>query len=295
MHKPWYSHLYVKSPIAKIIWGILAVLLMLALVLVLGVIEEDRMQAQSLNWEGRRIEKGAEIFVSNCSACHGMNGEGGAGPALNSKYFFTQRLADVGFAGTLYDYIELTVASGRPSKVDTQWSVMMPTWSSRYGGPLRDDQTEQVARYVMNWETQALEQTADEDPWIPFEDTPTTVVPTGDEIQGDADAGAVQEPRAPSELFVSMGCIACHNLDEIQTDSNRGPVGPNMGNLAENASTRVSGQLAQEYVHNSIVSPNSHVVDGYFPNIMPQTFAEQMTEEEINSLVNWLLDPGRQQ
>ncbi len=91
-----------------------------------------------------------------------------------------------------------------------------------------------------------------------------------------------------------MGCSGCHNLDQPQTADNRGPVGPNMGNLPENAATRVAGEDAVTYVHNSIVNPNAHVADGYMGGIMPQNFAERMSEEEINALVEWLLDPNRQ-
>ena len=50
---------------------------------------------------------------------------------------------------------------------------------------------------------------------------------------------------------------------------------------------------ADEYVHTSIVNPNEYVVEGYNPGVMIQTFAQQMTEEEINGLVEWLLDPNR--
>ena len=86
-----------------------------------------------------------------------------------------------------------------------------------------------------------------------------------------------------------MGCVGCHNLNEPQTADNRGPVGPNMGNLAENAANRVAGEDAQTYVHNSIVNPSAYVVEGYMDGIMPQNFSEQMSEEEINGLVDWLL------
>ncbi len=48
----------------------------------------------------------------------------------------------------LYDYGELTVAAGRPSKANSQWGVMMATWGAEYGGPLRADQVANVAAYV---------------------------------------------------------------------------------------------------------------------------------------------------
>ena len=67
-----------------------------------------------------------------------------------------------------------------------------------------------------------------------------------------------------------------------------------MGNLPEEAATFVPGEDAETYVHNSIVNPNAYIVEGYMAGIMPQNFGERMSEEEINAMVAWLLDPNRQ-
>lgn len=295
MHKPWYSIFYIKSPIAKIIWGIFGVVLSMVVILFILATEETRMAAQTANWAGRSIEHGAELYSGNCASCHGGNGEGGAGPALNSRYFFTQRIEDVGFAGTLQDYVELTVAAGRPSKTSGQWAVMMPTWSARYGGPMRDDQVINVSNYVMNWEEEALQQSPEEDPWISFIDTPNDLGPTG--IPPVTQPGAALEEgevRAPDQVFAVLGCAGCHNLNESQTDANRGPLGPHLGNLHETAPTRVEGQDAYDYVHESIVNPNAHIVAGYSANIMPAGLDARMTDEELDQLVQWLLDPDRE-
>src|SRR6476661_7980649 len=160
MRKPWYTCLYVRSPIAKILLGVLAVLVSFAALAAQGVFENKRMEAQTANWHGRSVEKGAEIFSSNCYTCHGTDGKGnpGVAPALHSRYFFTQRMKDVGWAGSLHDYIALTVAAGRPSKSKSQWAQVMPTWSSKYGGPMRDDQVEQVTQFVLNWQEEAMTQ-----------------------------------------------------------------------------------------------------------------------------------------
>ncbi|MCB0157953.1 MAG: c-type cytochrome [Caldilineaceae bacterium] len=322
MQKPWYSIFYVRSPIIKIGLGILFVLLSLLVVAFQGFIEEPRMQAQTASWDGRSIEIGAELFGNNCASCHGPDGKGlpNVAPALHSRYFFTQRLADVGWSGSLGQYVELTLHAGRPSKTDTQWVNIMPTWGNEFGGPLRADQISHLVAYVLNWEEDAVAQTPEEDPWQFFQDALSKQLPYspdepgydqkvaqaiaaaeaagavgysigGVEAQAPAeDAGAAPSgPRDPETLFTSMGCIGCHNLNEPQTADNRGPVGPNMGNLAENAANRVAGEDAQTYVHNSIVNPSAYVVEGYTDGIMPQNFSEQMSEEEINGLVDWLL------
>lgn len=295
MKRPWYRFLYVRSPLAKIGLSMLALLASLGLLIVMGVLENPRMEAQTQNFEGRSIQNGAAIFANNCSSCHGLDGKGlpGVAPALNSKYFFVQRLKDLEFTGSLRDYIKLTVAAGRPSQKKSQWAQMMPTWGQNYGGPLRLDQVDDVSQFVLNWEADAMQQTAETDPWQPFQNAPTTDIFGGGGLVETAPTPETTGPRPPQELFTAMGCVGCHNMDLPQTDTEKGPVAPNMANLYETAGTRVAGEDAQTYVHTSIVNPMAFTVQGYNP-VMPANFTETMSEEEINSLVDWILDPNRQ-
>ena len=88
MRKPWYAYLYIKSPILKIIVGILAVMLPSPYCSSLGWLT-------ALAWKPKprtgmaALEKGAEVYANNCVPCHGLEGRGNPGPALNSRYFFT--------------------------------------------------------------------------------------------------------------------------------------------------------------------------------------------------------------
>ncbi|MEM7537321.1 MAG: c-type cytochrome [Chloroflexota bacterium] len=331
MKKPWYHYLFTRSPIAKIIWGIASVVITVIALLLQGLFEEQRMDAQTLSWEGRSVEQGAALYYNNCASCHGFLGQGGAAPALNSRYFFGTeddsmpeelrigRLNDVGWAGSMHDYVELTLAGGRPSKAHNQWNQVMPTWGSQFGGPLGADKIIHLTNFVVNWKDESLAQTPEEDPWQFFQDTLSKGLPyhpyepgydakiaaaiQAAELGGKAagyvidgvEAAPAPAARAPQELYVTMTCTACHGVDQNQTEENRGPVGPYHGNLWETAGSTVEGMSAEEYVYTSIVEPNAHIVEGYpSPSSMPATLAEQMTEEEIQGLVAWLLDPNKQ-
>ena len=52
MKRPWYRFLYVRSALAKIAISLLALLLMFAVLMYLGMRENTRMEAQTLNGDG---------------------------------------------------------------------------------------------------------------------------------------------------------------------------------------------------------------------------------------------------
>jgi mono/diheme cytochrome c family protein len=87
-----------------------------------------------------------------------------------------------------------------------------------------------------------------------------------------------------------MGCMGCHKLGPNVV----GVTGPDLNLLPDVAATRVAGEDAETYVHTSIVDPNAFVNEGFPSGTMPPNFKDRMSEEEINNLVQWLLDPNRQ-
>jgi hypothetical protein len=96
--------------------------------------------------------------------------------------------------------------------------------------------------------------------------------------------------RDPDELFIAMGCIDCHYLEEPEDGIPlNNLIAPSLATLGERAANRVPGQDAATYVYNSIVDPHAYEVAGYDADLMPLTYAEEMTEAEIEALVAWLL------
>jgi cytochrome c len=66
-------------------------------------------------------------------------------------------------------------------------------------------------------------------------------------------------------------------------------VGPSLGGIANVAGQMVSGQSAEEYLHESIVSPDAYVVEGFQSGIMPSNYGTQLSEQQINDLVAYLM------
>ncbi|MBX3045943.1 MAG: c-type cytochrome [Anaerolineales bacterium] len=256
----------------EIVLGTIFVLLSAAIVIILGIREPQRLADYVLQQRGRQIEFGAAVFQNNCTECHGSQGQGitGIAPSLRDEHFFTERLDEIGWGSTLEDYIVSVVTTGRQVSTRPQYvgggTPAMPTWSERFGGPLRDDQIRAVAAFIMNFEQYALGQ-------LP---TPVPIGPVVDE--------STPEGRGQA-LFTQAGCVACHTIQGISTAT----VGPALDGLANRAGSIVSGMSAEEYIHESIVDPNAHIVSGYSPDVMPQNFAEILTEDQINDLVAFLM------
>jgi mono/diheme cytochrome c family protein len=256
----------------RIFIGLLIFLALLALVLVVGLGEGERMDTFDKAQQARSVEDGAALFENSCVGCHGLQGKGIAGvaPALNDYNFFVNRLDEVGFSGSLRSFIAGTLAAGRPA-MSADWPAPMPTWGQAYGGPLRDDQIQDLTNYILNWEQAAVA-------------AGPAATPEPVEVSGDpVERGMV--------LFVSKGCGGCHTIEEL--DGAAGQVGPALTNVATNAATRVEGETAEEYIHTSIVNPTAYVVQecptGPCAPVMPQNYGEQLATQELDDIVTYLL------
>lgn len=84
-------------------------------------------------------EEGENIWSFNCASCHGLDGEGGIGPALNSTQFL---------GSATNDQISLLVGVGIPGS-------LMGAFSQDHGGPLTSEQIRAVTAYIRSWEPDA--------------------------------------------------------------------------------------------------------------------------------------------
>ena len=183
----------------------------------IAINEPARMAAFSDQYEGRSIERGAELFVANCATCHSNTGYGQANraPGLNNPHLFgvdffadidrqvraledelnsdsvseerateiqaeldeleaerenrltqmqpaldrgydleqPERLSQAAWEGTLESYVYTTLVHGRPAS-GQYWSASegMAAWGQTSGGPLREDQLQDLTNYILNWD-----------------------------------------------------------------------------------------------------------------------------------------------
>jgi mono/diheme cytochrome c family protein len=273
----------------KLIIGTIAFMLTMIILGFATLREPARMAELSSAYEGRSVENGAEIFINNCSTCHGVNGRaeecyaagsgeaiGCAGRPLNDAELLcgepSPRMQALGWAGTKYDLVQGTVAAGRP------WNGM-PTWGEEFGGPLQNHQVRDVALFVLNWQSEDLCGGAEE---VVAVEWPVHVsdLPTGNPDNGD-------------ELYtVTYACASCHgDINEEGTNA----VGPWLGNIATNGATREPDYTAADYVYESILHPNAFIAPDCpngpcpEPSAMPANFGERMSLQDMADIMSYVL------
>lgn len=120
-------------------WG---VVLMAALVLAFPLyrwVEPAHRDDARRNQLASLAADGQALFGQNCTSCHGVEGEGGTGPALNSQQFLE---------GANDDQVRQLVAVGVPG-------TAMTAWSQDVAGTLTSEQIRAIAAYLRSWEDTA--------------------------------------------------------------------------------------------------------------------------------------------
>lgn len=116
-----------------------------------------------------------------------------------------------------------------------------------------------------------------------------------EEAPAEAAAPVAVEPVPVTDELVSAftkgTCIACHVIPGIQGAV--GMVGPDMTHIGTDAATRVPGQSAVDYIHESIVDPMAFTAPEcpFGPCVtgaMPPGLDQLVSEDELNLMVNYL-------
>jgi mono/diheme cytochrome c family protein len=272
----------------QILLGTLMILVTSAVVLGYGLNEEKRMEEQKKAVQAKAIEGGAALFEQQCSRCHGTQGLGipGLCPPLNDRYFFDQRVKDVNWSGTLEDYIVATASSGRlistrPDQYPGQGTPAMPSFSDHYGGPLREDQIRNIAAFILNWQETATQVQVPPTPAGPVVGTDITkTLPTGDPAAGEA-------------LANSLACTACHIAAPTGPAWMATADQPGIGTRAASRITQADytgkAASAEQYLFEAIVAPGAYLVTGFPDGVMPPTYANSLTDQNMADLIAYLL------
>ena len=88
---------------------------------------------------------------------------------------------------------------------------------------------------------------------------------------------------AAGHTVFQANCAICHAITPETVVR-----GPSLYGIATRGAERVPGSDARDYIYSSILNPDAYLVDGY-ENIMPANLAKDLTGEELDAVVNYLL------
>ncbi len=81
------------------------------------------------------------------------------------------------------------------------------------------------------------------------------------------------------------GCLACHSVDGTRL------VGPSWLGLYESQRELADGTTVvadDAYLLNSIIKPNAHVVAGYPPGVMPQSYVDSLSDTQLSDIIAFI-------
>ena len=263
-----------------------AIILVTAVSIVIGINEPARMEDFRQAFEARQIENGATLFENNCRSCHGPQGKGiqGVAPAINSPELFNgTRLDNIGYAGTVEDFVRGVIINGRPVPSEgSNYPQRMPTWSEELGGPLKDYQIDQVVAFVMNWEEEALQ--GPQPTPVPEGETVGTDI-TVDLPEGDAENGQTLAEGG-------LGCAGCHILSATgpawEGDAETPGIGSRAEQRVEQDNYTGEAETAEQYLIESVVRTDAHIVEGFNAGIMPGDYGNRLTPQQLADLIAYM-------
>jgi cytochrome c2 len=274
----------------KVVIGTISFMLVMIILGVATLLEPARLEKTTDAFVGRQIENGATLYHDNCAECHGVEGQaincvdyggneiGCAGIPLNHAPLLcgdpSQRMTQLGWDGSKYDFIFQTVSAGRPG-------TQMPTWAEAFGGPMEQYQINQLTAFILNW-GQDPGLCGDGSPIVEEVEWPETFedLPEGDAANGEAQ-------------YSAYACTACHG-DPATPGSNA--VGPHLGNIGNDAATRVDGESAEQYIYDSILNPDKFIAPDCpnapctEPSLMTSSdFGGRMSPQDMADLIAYYM------
>lgn len=259
----------------QITLGLLMILATMFVILFIGINDLTmRLDETTRSQQAKSIENGAALYATYCSdPCHGTYGEGKQAPTLNTPALFDTgpegRIAQMEWTGSVESFIQGTISAGRPG-------TRMQPWSEEFGGPLRDDEIQDITNFILNWASTA-----------------------GQFPEGVQKAKATPIPEdqlvtVGAELFQFQGCGGCHTIEGV-SPGQTGPELTHIATVAEERAATIGVESAEAYIRQSIVDPNAYIVPecptGPCPaGAMPITFGRLLSEDQIKALVAYLLE-----
>ena len=110
-------------------------------------------------------------------------------------------------------------------------------------------------------------------------------------LRGVAERGEQLYMRTTIGETGAPGCITCHSLEPevVKVGPSHAAVADRAARLVDSPDYEGQAETAEEYLRESILDPNAHIVPGFTPGVMYQRYAEVLTEQQVDDLVAYLM------
>ncbi|MBL8133082.1 MAG: c-type cytochrome [Anaerolineae bacterium] len=208
------------------------------------------------------------------------------------------RLVNLGWQGSLNSFVYTTLVHGRPTS-SSYWPGAMVAWSQTAGGPLRADQIQDIAYYILNWDKGSewtLEDllAVNQFPKIPA-DPDLVMVGGGEPVIGAATSpqdvlagleGLTGDPQSGQTLYNgALACAGCHLNAAVAPLLEGTWTRVNEVRLADPA---LAGYTGEQYLAESIIHPNNYTATGYVSGLMPANFGDRLTYQNLADIIAYL-------
>jgi cytochrome c551/c552 len=108
--------------------------------------------------------------------------------------------------------------------------------------------------------------------------TPTTTsAPTTTSGGTTTSSGGGGSAAAGEAVFSANGCGSCHTFKPANST---GTIGPDLDKVLKGKD--------KAFIHESISDPNKDIAPGFQADIMPQTFGQSLSPDQLKALVDYL-------
>lgn len=214
---------------------------------------------------------GAKLYQEKaCFTCHSLNGSRLVGPSFLKLYEQKERkLADGSTAAfdekfSIEEYIRESILYPNKKVVEGYQMGLMPAFE----GQLSDSEVKALIAFIKEQDGSAPAETS------------------GSSAEDDKAKLASMTPEERGQYhYQTKACVGCHSLDGSNL------VGPTMKGLYGRKAKLADGSeytADEDYLKKSILEPNAQVVAGYQPNMMPQNYRDQLSDEDIADVIAFI-------
>lgn len=97
---------------------------------------------------------------------------------------------------------------------------------------------------------------------------------SGEEVAASGDDTGGSLVDTGSNLAITSGCVGCHSTNGLDG------AGPTWQGL--------SATVDDEYLKRAILDPNADIAAGFEPDVMPATYVDSLSAEDVDALVAYI-------